>query len=551
MSQAHDIARQLAQCEAALRRDPHDLVAWHDRGGLLFALERWPDALASYERVIALDPRLPEPHDNRGLVLQRLGRHAEAIQAHAAAIARNPRFGIAHVRRAMALREFGRFEEAHADAVRGLSLMPGVPIALNARGITFNDLGRLPEAVADFRQAVAAAPQFAEAINNLGNALHDLAAFEEAIACFDEALRLRPGYPDALSNRGLSRQELGQLDAAMADFDAALAARPGFAEAAKRRGALHLLRGDYAAGWQDYGASLQALEARQRANGGASGIPHWRGEPLAGKSLLLSEPNGFGDALQYWRFIPRLLAMGANLAFHGRPALFELLRSSPWPVRFVPVDEAPHGFDLQCQLWSVPRLLDMRVEDIPAGVPYLSADPARVARWAGLCAPDALNIGICWQGRPERKIDAGRSIPLAAFAPLAGVPGVRLLSLQRGHGIEQLRALPAGMRVVEPGAEFDGGAHAFLDTAALMQRLDLVVTSDTAVAHLAGALGRPVWLALKWMPEWRWMLARADSPWYPTMRLFRQPARGDWDGVFAAMQQELAAGVVPSGRSRD
>ncbi|GHB95181.1 tetratricopeptide repeat protein [Thermomonas carbonis] len=544
MNQAHDIAQRLAQCEAAIRHDPRDLVAWHDRGGLLFALERWPDALASYERVIALDPRLPEPHDNRGLVLQRLGRHADAIQAHDAAIARNPRFGIAYVRRAMALREFGRFEDAHADAGRGVSLMPGVPIALNARGITWNDLGRLDEAVADFRQAVAAAPQFAEAINNLGNALHDLGSFEEAIACFDEALRLRPGYPDALSNRGLSRQELGQLDAAMADFDAALAARPGFAEAAKRRGALHLLRGDYAAGWRDYEASLQALDARQRANGAVNGIPQWRGEPLACKSLLLSEPNGFGDALQYWRFIPCLQAMGAEITFQGRPALFELLRSSPWPVRFLPADEEPHGFDFHCQLWSVPRLLGMGVGDIPADVPYLSADPARVARWAGLCEPVALNVGICWQGRPERKIDAGRSIPLAAFAPLADMPGVRLISLQRGHGIEQLRSLPAGMQVLEPDPRFDAGAHAFLDTAALMQSLDLVVTSDTAVAHLAGALGRPVWLALKWMPEWRWMLKRMDSPWYPTMRLFRQPSRGDWGGVFTAIRDEAAAWAV-------
>jgi tetratricopeptide (TPR) repeat protein len=539
MTQAHDIHQRLAHCEAALRRNPHDLVAWHDRGGFLFALERWPDALASYEKVIALDPRLPEPHDNRGLVLQRLGRHAEAIEAHAAAIARNPGFGIAYVRRAMALREFGRFDEAHVDAERGVSLMPGVPIALNARGITFSDLGRMEDAVADFRQAISAAPQFAEAINNLGNTLHDMGSFEEAIACFDEALRLRPGYPDALSNRGLSRHELGRLDTAMSDFDAALAARPGFAEARKRRAALHLLRGDYAAGWRDYGASLQALDARERANAHAHDIPVWQGESLAGKSLLLSEPNGFGDALQYWRFIPRLLAMGATLAFQGRPELFELLRSSGWPVRFVAAGEELPGFDLRCQLWSVPRLLGMGIADIPADVPYLFADPARVARWSRLCAPGRLNIGICWQGKPGRKIDAGRSIPLAAFAPLAGIPGVRLVSLQRGHGVEQLRGLPTGIRVVEPDPTFDGGADAFLDTAALIQSLDLVVTSDTAVAHLAGALGRPAWLALKWMPEWRWMQERTDSPWYPTMRLFRQSTRGDWPGVFAAIAHQV------------
>lgn len=538
MTHPQQIDQRLAQCEAVLRRDPQNLVAWHDRGGLLFSLGHWADSLASYERAIALDPRLPEPHDNRGLVLQRLGRFAEAIEAHSAALARNPGFGIAYVRRAMALREFGRFENALVDAGRGVSLMPGAPIAFNARGIVFNDLGRLDEAVADFRRALDAAPQFAEAMNNLGNALHDQGKFEDAIDCFDRALRLRPNYPEALSNRGLSRQELGRLDAAMTDFDAAISARPDFAEALKRRAALRLLSGDFETGWRDYGASLKVLDTRQLANAVMDAIPTWRGESLAGKSILLSEPNGFGDALQYWRFIPHLQAMGADVAFYGRPALFELLRSSPWSVRFVPADDAPRGFDYQCQLWSVPRLLGIGLADIPALVPYLTSNPKRVARWSGLCAPDALNIGICWQGRPERKIDAGRSIPLAAFAPLARIDGVRLVSLQRGHGLEQMRALPAGMHVVEPDAIFDGGADAFLDTAALMQRLDLVVTSDTAVAHLAGALGRPVWLALKWMPEWRWMLERDDSPWYPTMRLFRQPARGDWAGVFAAISSQ-------------
>lgn len=547
MSQSQDIARRLAQCEDALRQNPRDLVAWHDRGGLLFAQGQWAGALDSYEQVIALDPRLPEPHDNRGLVLQRLGRFSDAIDAHSAAIARHPGFGIAHVRRALALREFGSFEQALADANLGVALMPGAPIALNTRGIVLNDLGRLDAAVADFQAAVERAPEFVEAINNLGNALHDLGRFDEAIACFDAALRARPAYPEALSNRGLARQETGQLEAAMADFDAAIAARPGFSEACKRRGALHLLRGDFAAGWRDYGASVQALEARQRANGPFDQIPTWQGESLAGKSILLSEPNGFGDLLQYWRFVPRLLAMGADVALRGRPALFELLRSSPWRVRLLADDEDPRGFDYRCQLWNVPRVLGLAMGEIPAEVPYLSADGTRVARWSALVARDALNIGICWQGRPGRKIDAGRSIPLAAFAPLASIPGVRLISLQRGHGIEQLRELPTGMRVVDPGPSFDGGKDAFLDTAALMQHLDLVVTSDTAVAHLAGALGRPVWLALKWMPEWRWMLERTDSPWYPTMRLFRQASPGDWAGVFAAIRDEVAAGAVPGG----
>ena len=517
----------------ALARNPNFADTWNNLGGALFAAKRFDEALAAYRNAIAAAPQVAASWDNAGLALQQLGRFDEAIAAHTQAIARDANFSVAHVRRAMALRPSSRYDEALRDATRAVELDPVSALAHNAHGVVLNDLGRYEEAVEAYRTALARTPDFAEAHNNLGNALHDLGRFEEAIAALDRAIALRPRYAEALSNKGLALHELLRFDDALEAFDAAIAARPAYGEAWKRRASLHLARGDFARGWADYDASL----AQTRPN--APRIPYWNGEPLQGKSILLDEPNGFGDAFQFWRFIPLLQAMGAEVAFHGRASLFRLLRSSPWQVRLLPDVPDNARFDYRSELWSLPRLLRTTLGTIPGGVPYLAAEPDRVARWASLAPAGTFNVGIAWQGNPARKVDAGRSVPLRAFAPLAAVPGVRLVSLQRTHGLEQLGDLPPGMAVVDPGATFDAGADAFLDTAALMQSLDLVIASDSAVAHLAGALGRPTWVALKHVPEWRWLLGREDSPWYPTMRLFRQPERGAWDPVFAAMGDAL------------
>lgn len=527
-------AQAIESWRAALAHNPAWSDTWNSLGALLFTAQRVEEALVAYRNAIAAAPQAAAPWDNAGLALQRLGRYEEAIQAHGQAIARDPAFAVAYVRRAMALRHFNKFDDALRDATRALELDAGSALAHNAHGIVLNDLGLYDEAIAAYRKALALAPGFAEAHNNLGNALHDAGRFDDALAALDQAIALRPQYAEALSNRGLALHEMQRFDDALEAFDTAIAARPDYAEAWKRRASLRLLQGDYAQGWADYDASL--AQARRHS----AGIPWWSGESLQGKSILLEEPNGIGDALQFWRFIPLLQAMGADVAFQGRPSLFKLLRSSPWTVRMLADVPQDAPFDYRCPLWSLPRLLRTTLDTIPGGVPYFAAEPERVARWASLLPAGTFNIGIAWQGNPARKVDAGRSVPLRAFAPLAAVPGVRLVSLQRTHGLEQLRDLPHGMSVIDPGEGFDVGADAFVDTAALMQSLDLVIASDSAVAHLSGALGRPTWVALKHVPEWRWMLRRDDSPWYPTMRLFRQATRGDWDGVFSAMREALA-----------
>lgn len=530
-----------------LARSPGDARAWTNRGNILYAMGRLEDALADYDRAIALAPRLAEPHDNRGMVLLALGLPEEAIASHAAAIRCNPEFAAAHLRRAMALRTLGRFREALEDAERALALETQSPLAWNGRGVVHSDLGEHEAAVADFQEALRIDPKFAEGWNNLGNALHDLGRYGQARVSLERALELRPGYAEALSNLGLALQEINRLDDARAAFDAAIAARPRFPEALKRRAGLRLLQGDYAGGWDDYNESLARRPSRQ---GALHAIPQWNGESLRGKSILLSEPNGYGDVFQYWRFLPVLRAMGAEVAFLGDPKLFRLLGSSGFSVRYLAALDEGDRFDYRCELWEIPRVRRLEPDRLPASGQYLHAEPAIVERWAGLLEPGRFNIGIAWQGKPGRKIDEGRSVPLRAFAPLADVPGVCLVSLQRGHGVEQLADVSGTMRVIDPGEGFDDGQDAFVDTAGLMASLDLVVSSDTAIAHLAGALGRPTWVALKQVPEWRWMLERSDTPWYPGTRLFRQTARRDWDGVFARMREELAsrtrAGAGPS-----
>ena len=525
--------------EWLLARWPDDVRAWVNHGNALFALGEFDQALASYERAIGLAPQLAEAHDNRGMALLALGRAEEAIASHGAAIEFAPGFAPAWYRRAMATRATGRHAEALPDAEHALALAPGDALAWNARGVVRNDLGQYAAALDDFRQAIRIAPGMVEAWNNAGNALHDLGRFDEAIAHFERALSMRPDYPEALSNRGLSLQELSRYGEARAAFDAAIAARPDFAEALKRRAGLRLLQGDFDGGWRDYGASLAT---RPAVAGGRHGLPAWNGESLRGKSILLTEPNGFGDVFQYWRFVPRLLEMGAQVTFLGDPRLFRLLGSGGLAVTFIgSIDEAGQGFDFHCELWSLPRVMHVDPFGLPAPAPWLFAEPQRSGQWRHLLRPGAFNIGIAWQGKPGRKIDSGRSIPLREFVALAGLPDVQLLSLQRGEGLEQLHALAGEMSIVDPGPLFDTGEDAFLDTAALVQELDLVVCSDSAIAHLAGALGRPAWIALKHVPEWRWLLDRGDSPWYPGARLFRQQRRGDWAGVFAQMREALAA----------
>jgi len=529
----------LSSFNQALAIKPDYIEAIVNRGMVLHDLRRFGEALASFEGAISLDPQRADAFNNRGLLLQELGRADDALASYDRAVALKSDHADAWSNRGGLLAQLKRIDEALASCDRAIGIDPGLSGAYNNRGIALHNDRQLESALASYERAISVRPDFAEAWNNRGNALHDLRRLDEALRSFQRAMDLRPGYAEAINNRGMVQQDLRNLDAARADYDAAIALRPTYVEAFKRRASLKLLMGEFAGGWADFEASLAHSRAGLPT---ASGIPFWKGEPLAGKSILLSEPNGLGDTLQFLRFVPALIEQGARVSFLGPANFLRVLDAFSDRVRFLS-DAGGEHFDFQCWLWSLPHYLGIDINGLATGFPYLRAEPARVERWSRQLDGNRFNIGICWQGNPERKIDPGRSIPLANFFPVSQVPGVRLISLQKNFGLDQLQQLPAGMIVDAPGEGFDDGPDAFVDSAAMLESLDLVIAADTSITHLAGALGRPAWLALNPVPDWRWMLDRSDSPWYPSVRLFRQQRSNDWTSVFESMAEALPEAI--------
>jgi hypothetical protein len=371
-------------------------------------------------------------------------------------------------------------------------------------------------------------------------ALQGLRDFAGSVASYDQALALGADGAMLRFNRGNALGELRRFDNALADYDRALALQPDFADARRNRGILKLLLGDYAGGFSDYEARRPAQRVSEHSE-----VPEWRGEPLAGKSLLVTDATGLGDEIHMVRYLPLLAARGVRVGFHGKPVLYRLFGALADEVELLREVPAPAGFDFQCKLLSLPFLCGTDTDSIPASVPYLQAEPELARRWGERIGSHGFRVGIAWKGNPSRSIDAGRSLPLAGFEALAAVPGVRLLSLQKRFGLEELESLPAGMQV-ETLEDFDEGPDAFVDSAAVMANLDLVVSSCTSLPHLAGALARPVWLAAKFVPEWRWGSAGDGNPWYPSMRVFRQVRQDDWQPVFAQMAAALAQ-LAPAG----
>jgi hypothetical protein len=411
----------------------------------------------------------------------------------------------------------------------------------NHRGVACQRQGQWRQAQACFQNALAWRPDYAEAQNNLALGWQRLGDGAAAEAGFRRAARLQPDdaalQATVAHNLGLLLHQQGRLAAAGRWLERALAVRPEQDAVRADLAIVRLLQGDYAAAWENF-------ETRQRRAGESQAEhrrfdqPQWSGQPAAGRTLLLWGEQGLGDQIQLLRYVPLVLGLGWQVLLEVAGPLLALCRSIPG-VTLLRRGAALPPFDLHCPLLSLPRAFATTPTTIPATVPYLGAEPARVAAWRARLPAAAWRIGVSWQGNPLARAEAGRSAPLASLAPLARLPGVRLISLQKQHGLEQLAALPPGMAVDSLGDDFDAGEDAFLDCAAVMMSLDLVVSVDSAVGHLAGALGRPTWLALQAVPHWVWMMERSDTPWYPHTRLFRQTRPGDWDGVFVAMAAAL------------
>lgn len=338
-------------------------------------------------------------------------------------------------------------------------------------------------------------------------------------------------------NLGNAQRDRGELDQAEASYQAVLRVQPEYAEAHYNRALGQLLRGNFEAGWRGYEwrSNCRAFPSR------AFDQPTWDGSSLGGRTILLHTEQGLGDILQFIRFAPLVKARGGNVIVECPRSLCELLERTPGIDRLIPRGAPVPAFDVQAPLMSLPRILGTTIATIPAQVPYLFPCPETIGLWhTELAAVAAGNfkIGVCWQGNPKYAADRQRSFPLEQLAPLAQLPGVHLISLQKGYGREQIEALAGQFELTDLGSRLDETTGAFVETAAVLKALDLVIAPNTAIAHLAGGLGVPVWLALPESLEWRWMVEREDSPWYPTMKLFRRPANAGWKEVFCRMATE-------------
>jgi tetratricopeptide (TPR) repeat protein len=564
-----DHAQALRHIDLALKINPNNIPALNNRGIALRELKRFEEALTSYDRALALWPGYAEALLGRGHALKELKRLEEALASYDRALAVRQDFTDAHVSRGNVLHALARFEDALASYDRALTLRPDYAEAYSSRGATLHELKRFEEALASYDNALALQPDYAEARYNRGNALHALKRFEEALATYDHALALRPDYVEALVNRGnplhaLNRFEealatydhalalrpdyvealvnrgiilhkLKRLEEALASYDRALALRPDYVEAHYNEGMSRMLAGDFQRGWQKL--EWGWIAARQRYIKRNFPQPLWRwSNEIAGKTVLLHAEQGFGDMIQFCRYVPRVAERGARVIFEVYEPLCELMSTLPGVAQIVSAGKPLPDFDMHCPMMSLPLALGAESATILSQTPYLRASPQAVMDWNGrLGSRHRPRIGLAWSGLPAHDNDHNRSMRLSAFLPpLAGFDAT-YVSLQRELREDDAPVLQGRSDILHFGEEL----KTYADTAALIANLDLVISVDTSVAHLAGALAKPVWILLPFIPDWRWLLDRDDSPWYPTARLFRQDETRGWDSVMASVQAAL------------
>jgi Tfp pilus assembly protein PilF len=516
---------------AALQRDPALGDAHNEIGLLQRRGGRLAEAEQSFREAIRAQPALAAAHLNLGALLLDTDRLDAAQASVAAALAARPDWADALYYLGAVQRRRGDFDAAEAALRRAIALDPTHTAALASLGLVLEEKKRADEAERMFRDAVAADPNYIEARVNLARLLWAQRREAEAREDVENTLHLAPESSDAINLRGMLWETDCVLPEALAAYERAVALAPENADAQHNLGRLRLLQGRFAEGWQGFEWRLKTSRARREF----FAAHHWDGTPLAGKTILLHAEQGLGDTLQFCRYVPLVAARGGVVILAVQPPLAALLAQLPGATRSFAVGDERPATDFLMPLASLPRLFTHDLAEIPAADGYLRAPDAALERWRTRLGPRRAGprIGLAWAGNPEQDMDRNRSASLAALLPLLDIPGIDFYSLQIGARAAEIATQGAGARLVDVSAEI----RDFVDTAALLSLLDLVITVDTSVAHLAGALGRPGWVMLSALPDWRWHLDRSDCPWYRSLRLFRQPRRGDW----ASVVREIAA----------
>lgn len=566
-------------CKRAVRLCPGYAPAYNTMGYCLQAQSKFAEAVAAYNEATKTAPDYAEAHNHLGVVLSEQGQQAKAIDSYRRALQVAPDYAEVYNNLGIALRAQGRTDKAaenyeqaiqlepkfpeayynlanvqkeqslHIKAIENcrmaIQLKPDYAEAYNLLGIIQNELGKTDQAIENHRKAIQLDPARAEFYNNLAIVLRTRGDFEQAITNYVKAIDLEPRFPEAHCNLANALKEQGRCEEAIDSYTEAIRLKPDYADAHWNRSIAFLLNGDFAQGFKGY-------KWRHKANLDTMLYPHsydaprWDGTEFAGKRLLVHCEQGLGDTLQFVRYLPIVKALGGTVILEAWRPLLGLLQGIPGVDELVELSwdkKSDVDFDCFASLLDLPMIFGTTVDTIPAEVPYLRAEGEKVNRWRARLARPEFKVGIAWAGSPTHGNDRNRSCSLEQFIPISQVQGVRLYSLQKGDATQQITQLTGAMQVEDIGVEFDD----FADTAAAIENMDLVISVDTAVAHLAGALARPVWTLLPFAPDWRWMLGREGSPWYPTMRLFRQPEPGGWDAVFERTAEQLQTLVNKQG----
>lgn len=570
----------LRATDRALKQRPGYPVAYFNRGNILRDMLRFEDAVEAFDKALAGRNDLDEARINRGTTYVDIGRVREAIADFRAVLSREPDNINALVGLSRAYRRIDERADASAAIERALRIDPKDPKARLEKSDMLRSLEKLDSALSLVEEIAVDHPDIFEVAISHAECLFNLKRHDEALLTIDRAISLRPQSPvghitkalilgdigefdkqaQALRRaeslgaqggsidhvRGLVLSERKQFTAAVESFESALKTAPHDAGLRTNLGMMYLKLGRFREGWREY--EWRGHKPDHPMVAYAEKAPRWKGEPLDGKRILIFAEQGHGDNIQFFRFVQQVAGRGGDVTYLVPKALVDILRPNARGVSVVSDLAAQKKYDYQISIMSLPNVLDITLENLPVETPYLSADPAYVEKWRERLGP-GFKVGLIWQGNPKYGADLHRSIRLEHYRPLADIPDIRLISLQVFHGLDQLDNLPDGMTVERLGEEITNNPSGYREVAGAMSNLDLIVTSDTGPAHLSGAMGLPVWVALRDNPDWRWLVEGETSPWYPTMRVFRQQERGVWAPVFeniaAALRERLAGKADP------
>ncbi len=513
----------------------NDADSFHFLGVSAYEKDDFKTALELVLKAIKIDSNVAEYYNTFGVILAKAGREQGAIKAYRKAIELNNDYVEAYSNLGNCLQKQNKHAESIEYYTKAIELNPDYADTYNNLGAALYHLKNFEAAAQNCRKAIELKNNYTDAYKNLAGSLYRLGDFKSAKENCHKAIKLKANYAEAYNTLAAVLQMEQRFDEAIECYNKTVEYAPDYAEAYYARGMLYLCQGEFAKGWDDYQWRLKTEKTKFTLR---YDKPWWQGENFGGKTLLVQAEQGFGDSIQFVRYMPMVKERGGRVILAEKPELlnlFENLNDIDDLVSIRKLMEGKVSYDLYVTLLTLPAIFDTKIDTIPARIPYLWAKASKVTDWRKKIETDALKVGIVWAGNPEHLNDHNRSCALKNFTRLAKIKNVKIFSLQKGPGIKQIKDWSADMELINLGQKFED----FTDTAAAIENMDLIISVDTSVIHLAGAMGKTTWALIPYESDWRWMLNREDSPWYPTIRQFRQKEYGNWEELFARVAKQL------------